>query len=688
MQFLRTNTAVIVTVGPFFDKTDGVTIETGLTITNERITLTADTDAGSAPTNILDNVTGATSGTANDLNYITGNDAGMMQLELAAADVNRVGRMFLSITDAANHVPVFHEFFVLPQAIYDWLTGVIVPLPANVTQLLGTALLTPGVAGTPDVNAKLLGATAQTGRDIGASVLLSPGTGTGQVDMTSGVVKANLAQILGTALTETAGQLAAAFKKFFEKATPTGTINSIPDAVAGAASGLAIVGSNMGTATSVTGAVGSVTGAVGSVTGAVGSVTGAVGSFTGAVGSVTAGVTVTTNNDKTGYGLSSAAVQAIWDALTSALVTVGSIGKKLADWVIGTTQTGDSFARLGAPAGASVSADVAAVKVDTAAILVDTGTTLDGRIPAALVGGRIDASVGAMAANVMTAAAAAGDLTTELQAGLATAAALAVVDGIVDDILVDTAAIGAAGAGLTDLGGMSTTMKAQVQTEAEDALVVNNLDHLLKVAAVAGDAVDSSIVARLASKSATPSFASFVNTTDALEAIRDKETDIETDTTEIGAAGAGLPALGDTRLANLDATVSSRTKPADTQARVTLVDTLTTYTGNTPQTGDVFPLASTEIADIKAKTDNLPSDPADESLIIAATDAIMTRLGVPAVTVSADIAAVKVDTAATLLDTGTDGVVVAAASKTGYALSAAGVTAVWAEVVEGAITAV
>lgn len=152
MRFLRSNTAVLVTVGPFFDKTDGVTIETALTITNERITLTADTDAGSAPTNILDNVTGATSGTSNDLNYITGNDAGMMQLELAAADVNRVGRMFLSITDAANHVPVFHEFFVLPQAIYDWLTGVIVPLPANVTTWLGTAAATPTVAGVPEVD--------------------------------------------------------------------------------------------------------------------------------------------------------------------------------------------------------------------------------------------------------------------------------------------------------------------------------------------------------------------------------------------------------------------------------------------------------------------------------------------------------------------------------------------------------
>src|ERR1043166_8084638 len=56
----------------------------------------------------------------------------------------------------------------------------------------------------------------------------------------------------------------------------------------------------------------------------------------------------------------------------------------------------------------------------------------------------------------------------------------------------------------------------------------------------------------------------------------------------VGAAGAGLTALGDTRIANLDATISSRTKPADTQARVTLADTLTTYTGNTPQTGDAY----------------------------------------------------------------------------------------------------
>ena len=41
-------------------------------------------------------------------------------------------------------------------------------LPANVTQLLGTAWLAPGVAGTPDVNTKLVGGTAQTAGDIPA----------------------------------------------------------------------------------------------------------------------------------------------------------------------------------------------------------------------------------------------------------------------------------------------------------------------------------------------------------------------------------------------------------------------------------------------------------------------------------------------------------------------------------------
>lgn len=59
------------------------------------------------------------------------------------------------------------------------------------------------------------------------NVGIQAGTSTGQLDFTSGIVKSNLAQILGTALTETAGQIAAAFKQFFDVATPTGTMKAI-----------------------------------------------------------------------------------------------------------------------------------------------------------------------------------------------------------------------------------------------------------------------------------------------------------------------------------------------------------------------------------------------------------------------------------------------------------------------------
>ncbi len=73
--------------------------------------------------------------------------------------------------------------------------------------------------------------------------------------------------------------------------------------------------------------------------------------------------------------------------------------------------------------------------------------------------------------------------------------------------------------------------------------------------------------------------------------------------------------------------------------------------------------------------------------IQADTEDLQAKIGTPAgASVSADIAAIKAETASILADTGTDGVVVAAASKTGYALSAAGVDGVWDEVVDGSIT--
>ena len=98
------------------------------------------------------------------------------------------------------------------------------------------------------------------------------------------------------------------------------------------------------------------------------------------------------------------------------------------------------------------------------------------------------------------------------------------------DIEAQTDDIGAAGAGLTDLGGMSTTMKAQVETEANDALVANNLDHVALTATgipaiPAGTYIDQMM---------DDGTAVYDRTTDSLQAIRDRG-DAAWDTADVSA---------------------------------------------------------------------------------------------------------------------------------------------------------
>jgi hypothetical protein len=187
---------------------------------------------------------------------------------------------------------------------------------------------------------------------------------------------------------------------------------------------------------SVTGAVGSVTGAVGSVTGNVGgNVTGSVGSV--ASGGITsasfAADSITASALAASAGSEVAA--AVWDLATSghtisgtfgaamnaagsagdplATSVPGSYGAGTAGYLLGTyldasvsavkaqtdklaftggtlvqadvvdwkgsaapAMTGDAFARLGAPAGASIAADVAAVKTDTGNLVTRITSTL------------------------------------------------------------------------------------------------------------------------------------------------------------------------------------------------------------------------------------------------------------------------------------------------------------------------
>ena len=108
--------------------------------------------------------------------------------------------------------------------------------------------------------------------------------------------------------------------------------------------------------------------------------------------------------------------------------------------------------------------------------------------------------------------------------------ATSVYEIYMDDI--DT--ISADGSGFTALGGMGTAMKAEVEAEANDALVALKLDHLVAVAD-SDDVVNNSIIAKMVSKAATADWSDFLNTTDSLEAIRDVLTTVNSETTAIKA---------------------------------------------------------------------------------------------------------------------------------------------------------
>lgn len=138
-------------------------------------------------------------------------------------------------------------------------------------------------------------------------------------------------------------------------------------------------------------------------------------------------------------------------------------------------EAGIDWANIGSP---STTQGLSGTTVKTATDVETDTADIQSRLPATLVSGRMDASVGAMANNVMTAAAAAADLATELQSGLATASALSTVEGkidtldvVADAILLDTAEIGAAGSGLSAIP-WNAAWDAEVQSEVADALGV------------------------------------------------------------------------------------------------------------------------------------------------------------------------------------------------------------------------
>ena len=159
------DTAIVMVVGPCIDDTDFKSLE-------EAIAYDA---AGMDVSMIVEKTDGTTTVTAITLTTggtsdWTHKDGGYYEVEITAAQNAEEGIAY--VRGVCTGVLPFESahYDIVKANIYDSFIKGTDLLQIDVTQLLGTAWLTPGVAGTPDVNTKLLGATAQTGNDVGADV--------------------------------------------------------------------------------------------------------------------------------------------------------------------------------------------------------------------------------------------------------------------------------------------------------------------------------------------------------------------------------------------------------------------------------------------------------------------------------------------------------------------------------------
>ena len=243
--------------------------------------------------------------------------------------------------------------------------------------------------------------------------------------------------------------------------------------------------------------------------------------------------------------------------------------------------TGDAYARLGAPAGASVSADVAAVKVDTAAVKAKTDN-----LPAspAAVGSAMQLAAGAVNAAAIATDAIDGDAiaasaVTEIQSGLATAAALSTVAGYID---TEVASILAAVD--TEVGAIKgVTDKLDTAVELDGATYRFTTNALEQAPAGGGGATAADIA----------------------DAVWDE---LVADHAGVGSTGAALAAAGGS--GDPWATALPGAYGAGTAGKL-IGDNVNAPIGT----------VDTVVDAIKAKTDNLPSDPADQSAVEAAITA-------------------------------------------------------------------
>lgn len=567
--FLKQSTSVVISFGPFLDKTDGVTEETGLVSALDH-----------ASTGIKLSKNGGALTIRHATVTATTYDAyGMYRVTLDTTDTNSLGTLRVAFNEAATCLPVWQDFMVLPANIYDSLVGGSDLLDVSVTQILGTAVSTPATAGVLDVNVKNAGNTAWASGAIVAGAIAT-GAITNAKFAAGAIDAAAIADnaIDNATFAEDVGSTAYATNKIALAAD-----KAIANAALATAANLAIVDDFLDTEIA----------AIKAKTDNLPAAPAAVGDIPTAVANAAQVRTnLTTELGRIDAAISSRSTYAGGD--TAGVTTL--LSRIIGTLAAGThnPQTGDSFAQIGA-AGAGLTAlgDTRIANLDAA---------VSSRLAAA--GYTAPPSAAANASQVRT------ELTTELgridaavSSRLATAGYTAPLDaaGV-------RAAIGMAAADLD-------TQLAALPTAAENADA--NWDEVLSghlTVGTTGKALSD------ASAAGTPLDAAGVRAA-------------------VGLAAANL----DTQLASIPAAASAATW-GDTRADYTVVGTFGEVMNGA---GDQL---AADVAAIKAKTDNLPAEPASRTNITSAAGVAVTSIANNVVTAAVLDASAAAEFAARILD--------------------------------------
>jgi hypothetical protein len=432
---LRQSDAAELALGPFVDATDGVTAETGLTISQADVRLKKCAAAGDC--GAWAQVSESTSA-SHDEN-------GWYEKDLDTTDTGTVGILYIAVHESGA-LPVFLTCYVIETAVFDadYADAASGLRQANV------ASITDGAVAAADFAAGAIDANAIAANAIGSSELA---TGAVDADAVAADVSTEFSAAVFTVnATQVSGDSGAA-----------DTLETWLDGTTGAASPLGIA--RQGTAQSATGttlvldasapfaddtAIGMTLVACGSTQGYCQSRT--ITDYVTATDTATVDTWTVTPSGTITYYLFGTAPGSAGGSLTASDV-----------WSHGTRT-------LTALDEDTTTLDLNATQVGSVAVFDEDSTTID--INATTIGTVTTATtVSGLAANAITAAATAADFTTEVTSGLATAAALDAVDNFVDTevaaILDDT---GSSGVVIAANAVSAATVAADAGTEIAAAV--------------------------------------------------------------------------------------------------------------------------------------------------------------------------------------------------------------------------